>query len=63
MPRSPQRESGRIYEISVNHGTIVYVSKKELAHATFVLDRLLWFELACFAGLMTIRVHYKDKDL
>jgi len=60
MPKSPQPESGRIYEISVNHGTIVHIRREELARATFVFEKLLWIEFACLAGIGVLRVYYRE---
>jgi hypothetical protein len=36
MPRQPQTQTGRIYPLSVDHGTIVYVTQQELAYDAFV---------------------------
>ncbi|HXH51509.1 MAG TPA: hypothetical protein VNM47_19390 [Terriglobia bacterium] len=40
MPQAPQPQTGRIYPISVLHGSRVYVNKQELAHANFVFHEL-----------------------
>ena len=48
MPESPQPASGRIYRIMVNHGSIVYVNKRELARAHFVFHDLFNVGTASF---------------
>lgn len=35
-PHSPQVEVGRIYELNINHGSIIYVNREELEKRNFV---------------------------
>jgi len=35
MPRSPQPEAGRVYQVTAQYGTVVYVNKQELARRDF----------------------------
>jgi hypothetical protein len=47
MPRSPQRETGRIYPIPAQYGGVVYVNKRELDRRDFVRNDLA---TACAVG-------------
>jgi len=60
MPRTPEQQTGRIYEISVNHGTVVYVTKDELARAEFVLDKMMVAQFFVFMAIGYLRIRYKD---
>ena len=60
MPASPQPETGRIYRITVNHGDVRYVNRKEIERADFVLHKLVLLELFLFAAAMILRVRYKE---
>jgi hypothetical protein len=61
MPRTPQPDAGRIYPLSVNHGTKVYVNRKELDRANFVVHKVFLFGLCSVLALALIR-QYWDED-
>lgn len=48
MPQTPQPQTGKIYPISVLHGSRVYVNKQELAQANFVFHDLFNVATASF---------------
>jgi ammonia channel protein AmtB len=60
MPREPQPQAGRIFQISVNHGTLVYVTKEELDRAKFVFRSMPYVGLFCFAAFGLITIYIKD---
>ncbi len=60
MPRAPQPQTGRVNEITVNHGSLVYVTDAERRRADFVLNKSLWIALTCCAALGIVKVHWKQ---
>lgn len=42
MPRTPQPDVGRIYPLTMNHGTHVFVSRSELNRADFILNKVFF---------------------
>jgi hypothetical protein len=60
MPKDPQPEVGRTYQITVNHGTRVYVTKQELERAEFVFRTMPYVAIICFAAFGIIKFYFKD---
>jgi hypothetical protein len=59
MPHSPQAQTGRVYRMVVNHGTVVYVNKQELKGAHFVFYDLFTVGVVCFGLLVLLRIRFK----
>jgi hypothetical protein len=57
MPKSPQPDAGRVKAISVNHGTIVYVTAREFRTARLI-DHL-FFYFAAWCGVAAGFLNYK----
>ncbi len=52
MPRSPDVETGRVHEIVVEHGKLVYVTQQELDRANFVTGPVFWVGIGALAGAL-----------
>ena len=59
MPHSPQPQTGRVYRMVVNHGTVIYVNKQELDRADFVFYDLFSVGVVCFGLLALLRIRFK----
>ena len=59
MPAS-QPETGRVYQIRVNHGDVRYVSQKEFERAHFIRYKMVLPEILLFAALGILRARYKE---
>lgn len=60
MPQTPQPQSGRIYPISVLHGSRVYVNKRELSRADFVFHDLFNIATASFFLLFFLTADLRE---
>jgi len=57
MPAVPRPGTAQVHRITVNHGSVRYVTQGELTRAHFVLDTLSWWEIPIFAGLGVLVVY------
>jgi hypothetical protein len=58
MPRSPQPQLGRTYQMTVNHGYVVYVTEMEFRRADFALHELIWIGMACLVLIGIVKVYW-----
>jgi hypothetical protein len=58
MPRVPDPQTGRVYAITVNHGTVVYVTGEEWHWADFVLNNGLWLAVVCGGALGIVQIYW-----
>jgi hypothetical protein len=58
MPRTPQIESGRVYPLTVNHGTRVYVTQQELERANFVFHKVFLLGVCCVLALAFVKQYW-----
>jgi hypothetical protein len=64
MPRSPQPQTGRIYQVDIPKMGIVYVTKREATRRDFVWFRIMpayGLTMLLFAGLSSRYQWYKPK--
>jgi hypothetical protein len=62
MPTSPQPDQGRIHRIVVSHGSVVYVTEKELHRADLAFNRIFLIGIV-FGGLLgVVQVYWKPRD-
>ena len=59
MPRQPDPFAGRTYEITVNHGTVVYVTAREFSRAQFVFHTVFDVGLGAFADSASLEILVK----
>jgi hypothetical protein len=59
-PQSPQVETGRVNRITINHGSVVYVSQKELRRFKSVQTAALGAMLVSFIGIGILKLSVKD---
>jgi len=59
MPRVPQPEAGRTRRISVNHGTIVYVTQVEYDRANFVLNQGFYAAAVIVVLAAAVNIYWK----
>jgi hypothetical protein len=59
MPHESQSQTGRVHELTINHGEVVYVNDEELRLADFVLGKLFFVSMGCFAALLVTRIFWK----
>ena len=57
MPSAPRPEVGRIYRMTVNHGTVVYVTRDEFKRAHVIVDKLFLVGMAAFFILMLSKLY------
>jgi cell division protein YceG involved in septum cleavage len=55
-PQSPQPESGRVVRITINHGSVVYVSNEELERLHSVQTAAVCTMLASFIGIGILKL-------
>lgn len=58
-PSVPEPQSGRVRQMVVNHGTVVYVTDEEFQRADFVLNKVFWIGIVSFVGLAIVRVYWQ----
>lgn len=54
--RSPQTETGRVFRITINHGSTVYVSQEELQRLHSVQTTAVCAMLASFVGIGILKL-------
>jgi hypothetical protein len=59
-PRYPQVETGRIVRITINHGSIRYVSQEELERLHSVQTAALCSMLASFVGIGILKLSLRN---
>ena len=60
LPHSPRPESGRVFRVTINHGTRVYLTKQELDPLHFVHGPLFAVMSADFAVIGLWKVFGKN---
>jgi hypothetical protein len=60
MPRAPQPQVGRVFEINVNHRTVVYVTKEEFDQAKMIFGTMPYLAIFCFAAIGVIKIYWKS---
>lgn len=60
MPRTPDAVTGRVFDIYVNHHTLVYVTRGELDRAKFVFGFVWDATIAAGVLLAFVKVYWKD---
>lgn len=60
MPGAPQPKTGRVYRITVDHGSVVFVNKQELAWANFVFHDLFNVATVCFILIFVLTVDFRE---
>ncbi len=58
MPRTADPASGRIYQLKVNHGTLVYVNKQEFAFASNLFGVTGWLGPMLAVVLLWLNIKY-----
>jgi biopolymer transport protein ExbD len=59
-PRSAQTETGRVFPVTINHGSTVYVSQDELRRLHSVQTAAVYAMLASFVGIGILKLSVKD---
>jgi len=59
-PPSPQTETGRVFRITINHGSTVYVSQEELQRLHSVQTAAVCAMLASFIGIGILKVSVRN---
>jgi len=59
-PRLAQAEIGRVFPITINHGSIVYVSQEELRRLHSVQACAIYAMLASFVGIGILKLSTRD---
>jgi hypothetical protein len=63
MPRNPEIASGRIFQVKVNHGTLVYVTQQELDRAKIVFGFGSYVTLGVGLLLVLVRIYWVEPTL
>jgi hypothetical protein len=61
MPTSPQPSEGKIHRLVVSHGSVVFVTDRDLYLARFVFNYVFFGGVAAVALVGTVLVYWKPK--
>jgi hypothetical protein len=59
MPHSPDPQGGRVFQMTVSHDTVVYVTSNEYHRADFILNKFFFAGALCLIAVLVIQAYWK----